>query len=251
MMTLAAPLFGIKHLLGLLVLIILFTIFSEFLSKNAKQKHKTVILIFMIMFYVLEIMKLAYITYNNHSFPIYHLPFHLCSLPLYLYPLMYFMKPSNFIDNFIKPTAYSVSLAAGIMALIMPTTIIGNAESWLPLSENILPIISFLYHGTMIFSSIYLIKSGFYKYENNHIIKTFSITLSYAIIAMIANHIFDTDFMMLNRGNGCPLNFLMESSKLLYVFVMLLLGLEVIGLCLALTGKILTVKYEKEKAHTH
>lgn len=250
MITLAAPLFGTKHLLGLLGITIIFIIFSGFLSKKTTKNYKKVILIFTLIFYILEIMKLSYITYNNQAFPIYHLPFHLCSLPLYLYPLMYFMKPGSFIDTYVKPTAYSVCLLAGILALVMPTTIIGNAESWVPFSENVLPIISFLYHGTMIFSSIYLIKSGFYKLENNQFVKIILVSLSYAFIAILVNHFLDTDFMMLNRGIGSPLIFLMETSRALYIGVTIFLGIDIIGLGFFLTSKILSIKFKTQNIKT-
>ncbi|MBN2877979.1 MAG: YwaF family protein [Bacilli bacterium] len=247
MTTLTAPLFGSKHLLGLLGLAILFLVFSRLLSRKREQKPKTMILVFTILFYVLEIIKLSYIIWLDGSFPIYHLPFHLCSIPLYLYPLMLFLKEGTLLNKYIKPTAYAVILLAGIVALAMPTTIIGNAINWFPLSENILPLVSFLFHGLMIFSSIYLIRSRYYAFQSQDFIRALSITFAFAVIAMTVNHFLDTDFMLLNTGSGSPLQFLIEYGKGVYLAAMMLLGVALIGLNFFVTEKILVAGKNSQK----
>lgn len=158
MQLLTAPLFGSKHLIGILFITVFFILVSTLIKKDKVQDQNKFILIIMIAFYVLEVLKIGYIIYLDKAYPIYQLPFHLCSIPLYLYPLMYFMKNTKFVDKYIKPASYSLVLIAGIMALALPTNILGSQISWLPLKDNILPIISFFYHGLMIFSSIYFIE---------------------------------------------------------------------------------------------
>lgn len=221
MHSLVAPLFGDKHFMGLVFIAILFIFFLQIVNTRSNPNHHKSILVFMILFYILEFAKLGYIIYGDKSFPIYQLPLHLCSLPLYLYPLMYFFKNSKIVDSYIKPTAYSLVLIAGVMALAMPTNILGNANSWFPLKDNILPIISFVYHGLMIFSSIYLLKSHFYQFNVNGYPKTMIVGLIFAIIAMFFNDILDKDFMLLNKGTGSPLNFILDISKPLYVISMI------------------------------
>ncbi|MFA7075590.1 MAG: YwaF family protein [Candidatus Izemoplasmatales bacterium] len=221
MVVLSAPMFGDKHLIGVLFVVILFILFGSILKILKYSNKRRIIFVFMIIFYVLEIAKMSYLMYPDGSYPIYQLPFHLCSLPLYLYPIMYFFDKSKFVENYIKPTAYSLVLIAGVVALALPTNILGNAISWFPLKDNILPIISFIYHGFMIFSSVYLLKSKYYKFNIHDYPKTMAIAISFAVIAMIANKLLDKDFMLLNRGSGSPLMFIIETSRPLYIIAMI------------------------------
>lgn len=246
MFFLAAPLYGPKHLIGLLVIALLFVVFSKLLSAKKERNNRSIILVFLIIFYLLEIIKLSYMTYKNGSFPIYQLPFHLCSLPLYLYPIMYLFPNAKFTERFIKPMAYAVVMLAGIMALAMPTTIIGNALSWLPLSENVLPILSFLYHGLMIFASVFLLRSGFYQFQINDSIRAVIATILFAVVAMTMNHYLDTDFMLLNRGTGSPFQFLLNDSRFLYLAAMIGLGVFLITANFFITDKIYNFKKENK-----
>lgn len=148
---------------------------------------------------------------------------------------MYFLKPGSFVDNYIKPAAYSVVLLAGVIALALPTNILGSATSWFPLSDNILPITSFVFHGLMIMSSIYMLRSGFYKFEFKNVFGAIVISLIFGGIAMLMNLWLDTDFMLLNYGNGSPLQFLIESSKFIYVISMIGLAIFLIFLDFVIT----------------
>ncbi len=234
MIFLSAPLFGSKHAIGVLAVIILCVIASLFVfNKKKSVNHHRSILIFMVMFYILEIVKLTYITHSDGSFPIYQLPFHLCSFPLYLYPMMYFLKPGAFVERFVKPAAYSVVMLAGIMALALPTNILGESVSWLPLKDNFLPILSFIYHGLMIFSSVYLLRTGIYTVMKNDWYRAILVSFGFAAIAMTVNQLLDKDFMLLHYGNGSPLQFINDYSHFLYVVSML--GLAVILIILNFT----------------
>jgi uncharacterized membrane protein YwaF len=247
-MLLTAPLFGDKHLIGLLFIAIIFLFLGSVLSKMKNLNHKKMILIFMIMFYILEIAKIGYIIYLDKVYPIYQLPLHLCSVPLYLYPLMYFFKNSRFIEEYIKPAAYSLVLIAGVMAMALPTNILGGAINWFPLKDNILPIISFLYHGLMIFSSIYLLISKYYKFHISNYIKVMSVGVFFAIMAIIANALLDKDFMLLNYATGSPLAFIFEISKPLYILSMIGGFAILIGIVFLLTDIVLNKALARKKA---
>lgn len=220
-MFLQAPLFEFKHLIGVAIVFLFFLIVSTFLRKNNYDNKDKVIIAFTIIFYILEIVKIGYIIYLDKAYPIYQLPLHLCSLPLYLYPLMLIFKKSDFVNKYIIPAAYSLVMIAGIMALALPTNILGNDTNWLPLKDNILPIISFFYHGLMVFSSIYLLKSRYYNFKMSDYSKSMAVGIAFAGMAMIANALLDKDFMLLNYGTGSPLAFILEISKPLYVFSMI------------------------------
>lgn len=248
-----APLFGEKHLIGLLVILIINVALLWKLKPQDYKNNRKMIFLFMILFYLLEISKLTYITKTSGSFPMYQLPFHLCSLPLYLYPIMYFTKQDSKIQNIVKPAAFAVVLIAGIVALAMPTTIIGDELSWFPIGNNILPIISFTFHGLMIYSSLYLIRSRYYQFQFSDVLNAYLTTIPLLIVALIANGLMDKDFMSLNRGAGVPFNSLRNTSQLLFTGTLIVIAYIVILLVFITTkivvdSKVKSETYQKKNA---
>lgn len=239
-MNLLVPLFGFKHVTGLLAVVLLVVVLFIVMGK-LKVKEKQFAFIFMIVFFVLEIIKISYMWYGD-TYPMNHLPFHLCSMPLYLFPVYYFSKAGSKLEYFTKAGIYGVVFMAGFIALVMPTNIIGSYESWALVQDNFLPILSFVYHGTMIFVSLYILKRGFYKFKYKDVLKAFTCALALMVFAIIANMIFDKDFMLLNRGSGSPFQFLIETSQLLYTFSMIFLGFFIIHLDFAVTKLVYMVK---------
>ena len=239
---LSAPMFGSKHLIGVLIvlalLLIVFYVFKKFNLYN-KSNQLRVIIVFTILFYLLEFLKLGYTMYPTWEFPMYHLPFHLCSLPLYLYPLLIFVPSSSKFMAYISSTAFATIMFAAILAFAYPSNILGGSESWFPVKDNVLPLISFTYHGLMIFSSIYLIKSRMFVPTKDSYIKAITVTLVFGIMGIIVNYLFDKDFMLLTKGNGSPLQFLIETSQVLYTLSMILIGLIFIVLTIFISSKLI------------
>jgi len=243
-----APMFGDKHIIGLGVIAVVIVILLLGVKKTDYQKQKSQILLFMILFFALEIAKLAYIINESGSFPMHQLPFHLCSLPLYLYPIMYISKENSKLQNFVKPAAFGVVLLAAVAALALPSTIIGDQLSWLPLGLNILPIISFTYHGLMIYSAFYLIKSGFYKFSIKGYKYAIMTVVPLLIPALFFNYIWDKDYMCLNRGSGIPFNFLRDTSQALFTGTLIGVAFLIIFIVFFITELILkTVPNEKKR----
>lgn len=245
-MLLTAELFGSKHIMGLgimfLVIGLMFVIYHYVLKKNV---NKTMIFL-MIMFYVLEVIKISYMWIDKGEYPMHQLPFHLCSLPLYIMPLAVFVKNKKALQ-YIYPTLVGGLLFGGVMAMVYPSTIIGNGTSFFPLSENIKPLLSFIYHPTMIFTAIFIVYSGLYKITFKNFYNGYPIMLGFMFIAMIANKVLDKDFMLLNTGKGSPFQFLQETSHTLYVSTMIFLGLLGIFVFHTITYAFMNVSSNKDK----
>lgn len=239
---LTAPLFGSKHLIGIAYVIVLITVLLLTNKDKDYKANKLMMLKLSIAFILLEAIKLTVMTIRDSSFPMNHLPLHLCSLPLYLYPILYFAKKDSILEKFVKPAAFAGVLAATIIALIVPTNILGSNDVWLPFDNNFFPLLSFTYHGIMLFAPIYLVNSGYYKISLKDIPKALGVTSVLMIFAMIANALLDRDFMLLNTGNGSPLQFLLDNSQLVYTSTMILLGLIIISLIIAITVAIIAIK---------
>lgn len=231
---LAAPMFGSKHLIGLLFVVILVVVLL-LVRKRKKIPTKDILLYLSIAFIVLEIIKIGTMWIRDGGFPMNHIPLHLCSLPLYLFPILYFAKEDSMLERIVKPAAYAAVLAAAIAALLIPTNIIGSNEAWIPFEGNFYPLISFIYHGLMIFSSIFMLRSKYYVPTFSDIPKAWLTTGCLMVVAMIVNVTMDKDFMLLNTGNGSPLVFIRDHGQFLYTFSMIVLGLFVIALIIVIT----------------
>lgn len=243
-MILAAELFGSKHIMGLvisLVVIGLMFVVSEIL---VKKNTKVMLFVILGLFYVLEIIKIAYMWINKGGYPMNHLPFHLCSLPLYVMPLIAFVKNEKVL-KFIYPAVVGGLLFGGVIALLYPVNIIGEGTSFLPIGENFLPWLSFVYHPLMVYTGIYVIYSGLYKIKFSSFVNAYPLIVAFMLLAMIANKIFDKDFMLLNYGNGSPFEFLRDSSQLLYTASMI--GLGLIGIFLFHSIAFVLAKVTKPK----
>ncbi len=214
---LSADLFGMKHISGLLVVILL-VILALYLVEKYKPKTFFVLVTVTLIFFVLELLKQI-----ESGFPMNHLPFHLCSFPLYLYPIITFVKNDK-VKQFVLPAAYATVLFGGLIALLYPSNILGSENTWALVHANYLPYIAFVYHGAMIFAPIYLLRSGEYKITMQKLIPAFIVTFIFMASAMIVNAIFDKDFMLLNYGNGSPFQFIHNTSPILYTISMILLG---------------------------
>lgn len=242
MSLLSAPMFGTKHLLGVLIVLVVVIIILNVFKKlylYKKEKQLKVMIGFTVLFYLLEFLKLGVTMYPTWDFPMYHLPFHLCSLPIYLFPLLIFV-PSNFkLRDYISATAYATIMFAAVLAFAYPSNILGGSENWFPLKDNVLPIISFTYHGLMILSSLYLIKSRLFIPSKDSYIKATVVTFLFGVIGIIVNYWLDKDFMLLTKGNGSPLQFLIETSQILYTTSMIVIGLVLIVLTIFVSTKLI------------
>lgn len=226
---LSAPLFGSKHIIGVLMVIVVVVVLMFINKEESDEKHKKMMLKFTIAFIGLEVIKLLFMTIRDSSFPMNHLPFHLCSLPLYLYLILYFAKEDSKLALFVKPAAYMGVLLAAIVALALPTNILGNNDTWFSIDENFLPLLSFVYHALMIFAPLYMINRGYYTVKVSDIPKAM-LTISFLMVAAVLfNALLDTDYMLLNTGKGSPLVFLLDYGQLVYTFSMIALGLILIA----------------------
>lgn len=234
-----APLLGEKHVTGILLVAFIIYLLLHKVKKINYNQQKSHILHIMILFYLLEITKISYTTITSGSFPMNQLPFQLCSLPLYIYPIMYFSKKDAKILDYLKPAAYGIVLISGICALIMASTIIGSELRWLPLSKNVLPIISFTYHGLMIYSALFLLKSGYYTFKISDYKKAIITAIPLLLAALLTNHFLGTDYMALSRGSGVPFAFLIETSQTLYTSLLILLGFLGVHIVFKITDSVI------------
>jgi len=232
--------FGPKHLIGSSFILAIIALLLILLLKVLKVKnHRRVLQITAVFLLSLEIIKYAQALITSGSFPLNYIPMQLCSFSLYLMPLVAFGNEK--VSKFFMPMAYSIGILAGFIVLIYPATVLGGPYNWLPLSANIVPMISFFYHGTMIFFAFYLVLSKTYQPSFVDYGKVFLSLIIFAGLASVTNLIFDTDMMFLNTASGNPFQFvLIEYGRIPYMIVMI--GLAAFLLCLPVLPYLSTIK---------
>jgi hypothetical protein len=228
-----AQVFGFKHVfaLGLITLvIIIFLVWLQPKQSKLLQQQRLYIAVFAILFYAIELLRLIFLIRRDGGLAIYQLPLNLCSVPLYLYPLLVADKKIKGLKTWLMPPAFATVMLAGVIALIIPSNILGNEISWFPLENNLVEMASFLFHAIMVAAPLALIKIKFYSPKIKDIPYALAFTGVFAGIAMIVNYFTNQDFLLLNYGTGSPFQFLINQSKLLYQIVMIGLGATLISL---------------------
>lgn len=227
------PLFGAKHLLGLLMMLVLsaaylvpLIIYRNKLSLQTKRLILQLTIGFML---VLEVFKFVILLRIYGYIPLGEFPYALCSTPLYLFPFVAWGK-SKF-SEFLKPAAFIVGLLAGTITLFYPSNVLGGPVSWFSFSEELFPLRSFVYHTVMILFAVNMLISGVYKMKKGDLVKAIVVLLVLASIAILLNAIIpNADFFLLGMGFGSPFAFLRDISQVLYVAVMVGIALVIITL---------------------
>lgn len=222
-MILTPIVFGPKHLIGTLFVSILIAVTLIYTLKYYKGKPKTIMIVATFFLIGLELFKYLFVLYERDALPEHMMPLQLCSYSLYAMPIVTFAKEKT--ARFVMPFAYSVGLVSGLIVLLYPANVLGSSPNWFPVNGDILPFQSFLYHATMVFFSIYVVKANVYNPTFSDLKRAFLILLGVAVIAFNVNILLETDFMLLRVGKGNPLNFLIDIHYSIYLISLILLGL--------------------------
>jgi hypothetical protein len=228
-----AQVFGEKHFFGTGILLLIVFTFLLLLKKNAsdlKKQQLFYLYLFTGLFLVIEILRLIFLFIRDGGLAIYQLPLNLCSVPLYLYPAISLDNKNGRLKQWLMPAAFATVMLAGLVALLIPTNILGPEMFWFPLNKNFVEIASFTYHAVMIAAPLALIKLDYYKPKMSDIVYALAFTGGFAALAMTVNAFTNQDFLLLNNGNGSPFQFLITESKLLYQITMIGLGAMLISL---------------------
>lgn len=123
-----------------------------------------------------------------------YLPLHLCSVNIFLI-VFHAWKPNKMLGNFL----YTVCIPGALAALLFPT--------WTKLpAANYMLIHSFTVHILLAMYPIVLTAGGDIKPELKALPKTIALLAALAVVALVFNLIFDTNFMFLMYAEeGNPL----------------------------------------------
>jgi hypothetical protein len=228
-----AQVFGDKHLFGSGLLFLLVALFLIWLKPNKNRllrQQRFYLILFTCLFFLFEGLRLILLIQRDGGLAIYQLPLNLCSVPLYLYPALSVDQKRGIMTKWLMPAAFATVMLAGLIALLIPSNILGVESGWFPLQNNLVEITSFTYHALMIAAPLALIKLNFYQPTIKDIPYALAFTGIFAAVAMVVNALTNQDFLLLNYGTGSPFQFLIAESKLLYQIVMVGLGAVLLSL---------------------
>ena len=157
---------------------------------------------------------------------LYILPLFLCSIQLITIPLAAFAKGR------IKEASLDFVLIFGILGAVLGTYLAGNNYSSYPVLsfDN---VVSGITHSISGFASLYILISGMASMKKQNIVISFSILLSFCVLAYIANVVLDYNYMFLMRGDGTPYDIvfnLVNGNKVLYPLIVVILFIIYISL---------------------
>lgn len=256
--------FGYKHLTGL---VWLFTLIAVLLTvillikkrfKLGDAFDRAVIRYTCYFMWAWEIVKtFRMINYSDYGpvgyYPLWMAPFHICSMGLYAY-LIVGSKRHGKLADWITPFSYAVLMLVTSIILTIPASsgILGITENWSFCFDNILPFQSWLYHGSLLFVSLYMALSGFYRPKWTDILKSFAVLCIVAAFAQTLNYALDgsgADFMTLRYGNGNPFAFLLVDTPLLYYVVLAAISLAGVSVIIGATIGIRAIFEKRRKVN--
>jgi hypothetical integral membrane protein (TIGR02206 family) len=185
--------YGTTHLLWLLAFAV-FTVAVCVLYRCGDEKRRRFLRVAMICLLIAdEIFKIVCLLISNQFIPKY-LPFHLCSINLFIYPIHAF-RQSKLLNNYL----YTICIPAAMSALLFP--------SWTKLPpDSFMHIHSFTVHILLAAYPIMIATSGEFFPELREVPKSLAFLVGMAIPVYFLNLWLDTNFMFLmSASKGNPL----------------------------------------------
>lgn len=244
--------FGYKHLVGLLwlcslIAIALIVLLAVKKKSGAGEKFDKAVIRYTCYFmWAWEIVKtVRMINYDDYGpvghYPMWMAPLHLCSMGLYAYLIIGAKKKSR-LEDLLKPFSYAALMIGALISLVMPASagLLGTVDNWSLCFDNILPYQTWLYHGSLLFLSLYMVLSGFYRPRIRDIFKGIAVLSFTAAASQGLNYLFEgsgADYMTLRYGNGNPFAFLLHGdTPMLYYAV--LAGISFGGMALIISATV-------------
>jgi uncharacterized membrane protein YwaF len=232
-----------QHLLFVTSLMVVMVILAVLLGRHnrfALPRQKNRVLIWTaFLIDGLELAKIVLLCFRAQD-PmnwLYNLPLFLCSIQLIAIPLAAFSKGR------IKDASLDFVCIFGILGAVLGTYGAGqnyNAYPVLSLDN----VVSGLTHSIAGFASLYILISGMASLKRKNIGITFTILLSFCVVAYVANLLLDYNYMFLMAGDGTPYDILYNlvgGHKVFYPVSVVVLFIVYIwlyyGICFLVRGK--------------
>ena len=182
-----------------------------------------------IILLILEVIKQIF-SFEDGGYRLHSLPFHVCSLFLYLFPLLSFYKGKN--SDLINILACTVSVALAILMFTLPTTIFSVGENW---NTDYMSFHTIVFHNLVLFMFVLILFLDLYTpQEKNYLKEIIICCLIYCVIAALLSQLLKTNFHNFYDCSIEPIKDFIDSIKAsagyvfgqtLYVFLFTLVNI--------------------------
>lgn len=177
--------YGWFHLLWLLISIVFIIYFVKY-KNYTEKKLKTILLIYGVGAFILEILKQISWSMNydpvlnnvTWSYTWYSAPFQLCTTPIYVSLICLFLKKSKLRDSLLSYMAFTTILGS-IMTMVYPESCF--------VKELFIDIHTMYLHAGSLLVSLYIIISNEIDLNKKNLINGYKVFLIIVIIAEILN----------------------------------------------------------------
>lgn len=169
-------------------------------------------------------------SFEETGYRLYSIPLHVCSLFLFLFPLMSFYKGKH--SDLINTFACTVSGALTIFMVVLPTIIFSadNVKYW---DKDFMSLHTVFFHNLVLFMFVLILALELHTPQKKSYLKEILIGAGiYSVIAALFSQLLKTNFSNFYECNIGPLKDLVDSIKAslgygagqaIYVFVLILL----------------------------
>ena len=207
--------FCITHIIILTILLIIVAILLYFSLKLSKEKIKKISKITIIIISILELIKIIYNFIYGYFVLEYWLPLSYCAIFILAMWFASFGKGNleKLGNDFI-----ACSFIAGLGFLVFPVSSL-NEVPW----YHYLALYSFLYHSTMLYFGILYTVKVVDKVDKSVFLNHLILVLSYSVLALLLNSLFDINLMFVSKAVEIPItfvyNFLNRIGKFLFILI--------------------------------
>ena len=186
-----------------IVVIVLLIAFSLIVYERVNSRYKEVILqSIAVLLPLLEGLKISVLTVHGRMY-IGHLPIHLCSIAIYIYPLIVFTR-SEIIREIFSEISLITLLPAAVCAIVFPDW------TMYPII-NFYSLHSFIWHTLQIIFPILCLRIGWCKPNIRHIWRNHVFLIICAGIILIFDHVFNCNYwFLISPVRGTPLQYIYD-----------------------------------------
>ncbi len=214
--------FSFTHIAVLIFCIICIAFFAYKTRNIGSKKLNNITKIIAISLVVLESCKIILSFVNGQTNPDSYVPLYFCSIFIYATILAGFAKGK--LKKLGEAFIGSGGIIAGGVFLISPSTSIETYPMF-----HFLSCYSMLYHSLMVYLGIGYLLNGVVVLNKITFIRYIIYCLFFSIIAIVANNIYNTNFMFLREPYNIPLAFLTPLSTDFPVLYTLFILISCIG----------------------
>jgi hypothetical protein len=190
-----------KTLLPATVIMILLAIGLRFLLKNKSEAIRMIpIQIIAVVLFALEVGKQIYSV--RHGYDLYHLPFHFCSMFIFMLPIMAFYK-GKYMQQ-VRGITAALCMSMSLILLIYPD-LIYSAGNILEFSRNYLSFHTVAFHNLVLFASMLIPALAVHQPQRKASKSIFFFMIGFCAISATMAQLLKTNFNNFYVCNIAPL----------------------------------------------